>query len=33
LSILGGGENHRLACQVRVRPEPGLVRLRAVLGG
>lgn len=33
LELLGGGENHRLACQARVRPGPGLVRLRAVLAG
>lgn len=33
LSILGGDEKHRLACQVRVQGGPGLVRLRAVLGG
>jgi ferredoxin len=28
-----GGDNTRLACQARVRPGPGLLRLRAVLGG
>ncbi len=33
LGVLGGEDNHRLACQARVRPGPGLVRLRAVLGG
>jgi ferredoxin len=33
LSILGGVANHRLACQVRVRPGAGLVQLRAVLAG
>ena len=33
LALLGGDGNHRLACQARVRPGPGVVRLRAVLGG
>lgn len=33
LTILGNQPNHRLACQVRVRPGPGQVRLRAVLAG
>jgi 2Fe-2S ferredoxin len=33
LALLGGVANHRLACQVRVRPGEGLVRLRAVLAG
>lgn len=33
LSLLGGVANHRLACQVRVRPGVGLVTLRAVLAG
>lgn len=33
LSLLGGGPNHRLACQARVRSGPGVIRLRAVLGG
>lgn len=33
LSLLGGEGQHRLACQARVRPGPGVVRLRAVLGG
>lgn len=33
LAVLGGKGSHRLACQARVRPGPGLIRLRAVLGG
>lgn len=33
LALLGGHGEHRLACQARVRPGPGVVRLRAVLGG
>ncbi len=33
LELLGGQGEHRLACQARVRPGPGLVRLRAVLAG
>jgi 2Fe-2S ferredoxin len=31
LQLLGGEGSHRLACQARVHPGPGLVRLRAVL--
>jgi ferredoxin len=31
LKLLGGEGTHRLACQARVRPGPGLIRLRAVL--
>lgn len=34
LEVLGGAvSSHRLACQARVKPGTGLVRLRAVLGG
>jgi len=33
LALLGGGPAHRLACQARVRSGPGIIRLRAVLGG
>lgn len=33
LALLGGEGTYRLACQARVRPGPGLVRLRAVLAG
>ncbi|HET9931484.1 MAG TPA: 2Fe-2S iron-sulfur cluster-binding protein [Polyangiaceae bacterium] len=33
VALLGGGADHRLACQARVKPGPGLIRLRAVLGG
>lgn len=33
LALLGGREGHRLACQARVRPGDGLLRLRAVLAG
>ena len=33
LQLLGDAEKHRLACQARVRPGPGLVKLRAVLAG
>jgi len=33
LDILGGeGEPRRLACQARVKPGPGLIRIRAKLG-
>jgi len=33
LDILGGeGETRRLACQARVKPGPGLIRIRAKLG-
>jgi len=32
LDILGGGGNTRLACQARVKPGPGLIRLRSKLG-
>ena len=33
LDILGGdGEVRRLACQARVKPGPGLIRIRAKLG-
>ena len=31
LRLLGGEGTYRLACQARVRPGPGLIRLRAVL--
>jgi 2Fe-2S ferredoxin len=31
LELLGGEGPHRLACQARLLPGPGLVRLRAVL--
>jgi len=31
LELLGGEGCHRLACQARLLPGPGLVRLRAVL--
>jgi ferredoxin len=33
LGLLGGCGEHRLACQARVKPGSGVVRLRAVLGG
>ena len=33
LGLLGGCGEHRLACQARVKPGAGVVRLRAVLGG
>ncbi|MFZ5895612.1 MAG: 2Fe-2S iron-sulfur cluster-binding protein [Myxococcota bacterium] len=33
LALLGGGPDHRLACQARIRSGPGVIRLRAVLGG
>jgi len=32
LDILGGEGNTRLACQARVKPGPGLLRIRAKLG-
>jgi ferredoxin len=32
LDILGGEGSTRLACQARVKPGPGLIRLRAKLG-
>lgn len=33
IALLGGGADHRLACQARIKPGPGVIRLRAVLGG
>ncbi len=33
LRILGDKHNHRIACQARLKPGPGLVRLRAVAIG
>jgi|SRR5690606_2137467 len=33
LRILGNRPNHRIACQARVRPGDGLIRLRAVAIG
>jgi ferredoxin len=32
LDILGGDGTTRLACQARVKPGPGLIRIRAKLG-
>jgi ferredoxin len=32
LDILGGDGSTRLACQARVKPGPGLIRIRAKLG-
>lgn len=32
LDILGGEETTRLACQAKVKPGPGLIRIRAKLG-
>jgi ferredoxin len=32
LDILGGEGNTRLACQARMKPGPGLIRVRAKLG-
>ncbi len=33
LELLGGGSDHRLACQARVKRGAGAIRVRAVLGG
>jgi ferredoxin len=32
LDLIGGAANHRLACQARLRPVPGRVRLRPAGG-
>jgi ferredoxin len=32
LDLLDGPQNSRLACQARVKPGPGLIRIRAVNG-
>ena len=32
LDILGGDGTSRLACQARIKPGPGLIRIRAKLG-
>jgi ferredoxin len=32
LRVLGGDGSTRLACQARVKPGPGLIRLRSMLG-
>lgn len=32
LDLLDGPENSRLACQARVKPGPGFIRIRAVNG-
>jgi ferredoxin len=33
LRLLGDRKNHRIACQARIRPGPGLIRLRPVAIG
>jgi adenylate cyclase len=33
LELLGAKPRHRLACQARVRPGQGLIRLRAIAAG
>lgn len=33
LELLGEEKTHRLACQARIKPGDGLIRLRAALGG